>query len=233
MCQISINPIAYIETPFKEKFAIPRQPGIATAAKGNILFEKDYASAEFVRGLEQFSHIWLLFQFHQTAKPAHPPLVRPPRLGGNKKIGVFATRSTHRPNNIGMSVVKLDEVSIHGGVASLKVSGVDLLDQTPIIDIKPYIPYSDALVSAEAGYAHHAPKQQMEVVFSKNAQGQLLSHKGRYDDLELLICQVLAQDPRPAYRQNESTDRVYGVRLYALNVQWKVDDNICHVTNIS
>lgn len=233
MCQITIDPIAIIHTPFKEKFAIPRQPGLASEAKGHIVFRADYSSADFVRGLDQFSHIWLMFQFHQTAKPSHPPLVRPPRLGGNKKIGVFASRSTHRPNNLGMSVVKLDSVTLEDNAVSLLVSGVDLLDGTPIIDIKPYIPYSDAIPEAMAGYAQQAPRAHLHVQFEESAKSQLIEQKTKQPDLELLIRQVLAQDPRPAYHQQKTSDRVYGVSLYDLNIQWRVEDDQCIVTNIS
>lgn len=233
MCQITLTPIATIHTPFKEKFSTPRQPGLASAARGEVVFEAAYQSLEYIRGLDQFSHIWLLFQFHQSAKASHPPLVRPPRLGGNKKIGVFASRSTHRPNNIGMSVVKLEKINVQGQVASLLVSGVDLVDGTPIVDIKPYVPYSDALSNASAGYAQQSPESLLTVQYEQNAQQQLLSFEQKLTDLELLIRQVLAQDPRPAYRQKEQSERVYGVRLHHLNIQWVVRENTCWVIDIS
>ena len=154
--------IGTIDSPYKEKFAIPRQPGIVTAAQGQLRLTGTANNAELVRGLEQFSHIWLLFVFHGTQAQGWKPLVRPPRLGGNKKLGVLATRSTFRPNPIGMSVVKLDRIEQQNlahnkSQVTLHISGLDLLDGTPIIDIKPYVPYADIIEGAEGGYAQEQP----------------------------------------------------------------------------
>jgi tRNA-Thr(GGU) m(6)t(6)A37 methyltransferase TsaA len=161
-----IAPIGVISTPFKQKFGIPRQPGLAPAALGVIDITAPYDDINAFRGLEQFSHLWLLFHFHKHADKNWSPLIRPPRLGGNEKIGVFASRSTFRPNGLGQSVVKLNEVSKDKGKVTITVSGVDLLDQTPIIDIKPYIPYSDSIPKAQAGYASEAPNKNYPTVFS-------------------------------------------------------------------
>jgi len=239
---ISLNYIGKVSSPYKEKFAIPRQPGLVSAAKGNITLINDANSPELVRGLEAFSHIWVIFVFHGTQEQGWKPLVRPPRLGGNTKVGALATRSTFRPNPIGMSVVKLDSIETINNSRNgkntknviLNISGLDLLDGTPILDIKPYIPYSDALIEAQAGYAQEPPEQTVTVTFSDLAKlalqklsGQKIkpkSSKEMYPELELLIIQVLEQDPRPAYKQNKQNkqdDKIYGMLIYNLNIQWQ------------
>jgi len=217
----NFHTIGTINSPYKEKFAIPRQPGLVTAAKGQILLQAD-ANNELIRGIEQFSHLWVIFVFHATQAQGWKPLVRPPRLGGNEKMGVLATRSTFRPNPIGMSVVKLDSVNTTHKQTILNISGLDLLNDTPILDIKPYIPYSDAVLNAQAGFAQTQPTTKLTVSFSANAQAQLLSFDQQYAELELLITQVLAQDPRPAYKQNKLDDKIYGMALYNLNIQWQL-----------
>jgi tRNA-Thr(GGU) m(6)t(6)A37 methyltransferase TsaA len=215
------NSIAVIESPYKEKFAIPRQPNLVSAAKGKVVLLGEANNNELVRDIEQFSHVWLLFVFHGTKEQGWKPLVRPPRLGGNKKTGVLATRSTFRPNPIGMSVVKLDKVCVENKQTLLHISGLDLLDGTPIIDIKPYVPYSDALNDANGGFAQQQPDASLKVIFSVQAQADLSQYKQYDSELALLIEQVLAQDPRPAYKQGTGDDKVYGMCLYDLNIQWQ------------
>jgi tRNA-Thr(GGU) m(6)t(6)A37 methyltransferase TsaA len=228
--------IAVIESPYQEKFAIPRQPNLVSAAKGKVILVGEANNSELVRDLAQFSHIWLLFIFHGTQTQGWKPLVKPPRLGGNKKTGVLATRSTFRPNPIGMSVVKLDKVSIENKQTILYISGLDLLDGTPIVDIKPYLPYSDAITDANAGFAQTEPQTALSVSFTKQAQKDaerlvnMLDKK--YSDLTLLIEQVLKQDPRPAYKQGKEDDKVYGMRLYDLNIQWELT-NLVNIKVIS
>ncbi len=219
---ISLSPIGLVNSPYKEKFAIPRQPGLVSSAKGIVKLLGAVNNIDSVRELEQFSHIWLLFIFHGTQKQSWKPLVRPPRLGGNKKIGVLATRSTFRPNPIGMSVVKLDSIEIDNQDVILHISGMDLLDQTPIVDIKPYIPYSDSLPHANAGFAQAEPQINLTVAFSEQAQLALTKLKKDLPELSLLIKQVLAQDPRPAYKKNKNDDKIYGMNLYNLNIQWRM-----------
>lgn len=219
---INIKPIGIVNSPYKEKFAIPRQPGLVDAAKGTIALLNDVNTLDSVRGLEQFSHIWLLFVFHGTQAQGWKPLVKPPRLGGNKKLGVLATRSTFRPNPIGMSVVKLDSIETVEQNIILHISGMDLLDQTPIVDIKPYISYSDALPNACAGFAQHQPNSKLNITFSENSRQILTRLTQRLPELSLLIEQVLAQDPRPAYKQNKLDEKVYGMHLYNLNIQWRM-----------
>lgn len=219
--RFEFDSIAIIESPYKEKFAIPRQPNLVSAATGKVILTGKANNSELVRDIKQFSHLWLLFVFHGTQAQGWKPLVRPPRLGGNVKTGVLATRSTFRPNPIGMSVVKLDSVT-EGKQTILHISGLDLLDGTPIIDIKPYVPYSDAINDAKGGFAQQQPEANMSVVFSKQAQTDLSQHQQSFSELALLIEQVLAQDPRPAYKQNKADDKVYGMCLYHFNIQWKL-----------
>jgi tRNA-Thr(GGU) m(6)t(6)A37 methyltransferase TsaA len=220
---ISLTPIAIIESPYKEKFTIPRQPNLVSCAKGKVVFIGEANSEELVRGIEQFSHLWLLFIFHGTQAQGWKSLVRPPRLGGNKKLGVLATRSTFRPNPIGMSVVKLEQVvKLSGGKVALHISGLDLLDGTPIVDIKPYIPYSDSLPNASAGFAQIEPEAPLKVLFNKQANLDIKKIIIQYPQLTLLIEQVLAQDPRPAYKKDNVDDKLYGMALYDLNIQWRM-----------
>ena len=167
--QWTVEPIGYISTPYKEKFAIPRQPGLVSSAMGCITLTSQENQQQMIRGLDKFSHLWLLFIFHQTEQQGWKPLVRPPRLGGNEKVGVLATRSTFRPNAIGMSVVKLEQITRVENKVNIWVSGVDLLDHTPIVDIKPYIPYSDAVPDASASFAQSAPEDTLAVSFTDKA----------------------------------------------------------------
>jgi len=229
--QYPIDPIGFVQSPFKEKFAIPRQPRLASAALGIIRLCAPYNHPDTIRDIEQFSHLWIIFRFHQTAEQGWRPLVRPPRLGGNKKTGVFATRSTFRPNSIGMSAVKLERVIIENNQAALEVSGIDLLDGTPVLDIKPYIPYSDA-IDANGGFAESAPQVNMEIEFSEQAQ-LMIAKQSQYPALSQLIEQVLQQDPRPAYKRSTNQLQQYGVRLYDFNIKWQVSG--CHtlVTEIT
>ena len=217
----SLNTIGIIESPYKEKFAIPRQANLVTAAKGRVLLTGQQNNLDIIRDIEQFSHLWLLFIFHGTQAQGWKPLVRPPRLGGNKKTGVLATRSPFRPNPVGMSVVKLDKVSTNKQQIILYISGLDLLDGTPIFDIKPYIPYSDAITTAQSGYAQK-PMDTLSVTFSQKAKEALVIYERQYSELASFIEQVLAQDPRPAYKSHQCDNREYGMRLYDLNIRWQL-----------
>jgi tRNA-Thr(GGU) m(6)t(6)A37 methyltransferase TsaA len=235
--KIEFDIIGQVNSPYKEKFAIPRQPGLVDAAKATITLSGDANNAELVRDLEQFSHIWVLFIFHGTQEQGWKPLVRPPRLGGNKKVGVLATRSTFRPNPIGMSVVKLDKIAMIDKQVILHISAVDLLDKTPIVDIKPYVPYSDSIAEASAGFAQSQPSANLQVTFNQIAQTALLQFSKNIPDLALFIEQVLAQDPRPAYRQGKEDDKIYGMNLYNLNIQWQMDGlskvNVIEITSLT
>ena len=214
-----ISPIGVMRSCFKDKFGVPRQPGMVSAAKGVIELSSEYGRPEAVRGLEEFSHIWVLFWFHQAQREQWKPTVRPPRLGGNQRLGVFSTRSPFRPNPIGMSVVELERVELGQGKVRLHVKGLDLIDETPVIDIKPYLTYVDAVPTAQAGFAGEAPRH-LKIEFLPEAQEQCIRYQQFYPDLYELICQSLALDPRPAYSADE--DRVYGIRLYDFDVRWQV-----------
>lgn len=220
--------IGFIQSCYKEKFGIPRQPGLAPAAKGQLKLVAPFNHPDAVRGLEKSSHIWLQFVFHQCLRDHWKPTVRPPRLGGNERIGVFATRATFRPNPIGLSVVKLEEIKIDGQDVVLHLSGLDLVEGTPVLDIKPYIPYVDKLPEAENTLASDSPEI-LPVIWSEAAQQQLISYEGQFGSFKTLVDQVLQQDPRPAYRKSQSEEKVYGIRLGEANVRFTVRDKVVTV----
>ncbi|MDD1795266.1 tRNA (N6-threonylcarbamoyladenosine(37)-N6)-methyltransferase TrmO [Enterovibrio sp. ZSDZ42] len=226
----SLTPVGRIQSPFKEKFAVPRQPGLAPSATASILLCGEANQEDAIRGIEQFSHIWVLFLFDQNLEQGWTPTVRPPRLGGNERIGVFASRATFRPNGIGMSVVSVRGVRKVGNQVVVDIGSCDLVDGTPVIDIKPYIPYSDAIESAEGGYAGEAPKT-LDVIFSTNAAHQINRQKD-CEHKEQVIREVLAQDPRPAYKKGKVDTKEYAVHLFDLNVKFIVDEPLITVTAI-
>lgn len=212
--KFEITPIALAHSCYQEKFATPRQPGLVNAAKGKLQLLAPFNHPDTVDGLENCSHIWVQFVFHECIKQGWKNKVRPPRLGGNDKMGVFATRATHRPNALGLSVLKLESIEKTASEIFLHVSGLDVIDGTPIVDIKPYIPYSDIVEEATYEFAQVAPKQ-MAVNFHKDTIDQLNAQP----EFKLLIEQVLAQDPRPAFHQFDS-EREYGAKLNDHNVLW-------------
>ncbi|MEN4913305.1 tRNA (N6-threonylcarbamoyladenosine(37)-N6)-methyltransferase TrmO [Erwinia amylovora] len=222
MSEFSFSQIGVIHSPWKEKFAVPRQPRLVEDGGGELHLHAPYNHPEAVRGLEDFSHLWLLFVFHQTMAGGWRPTVRPPRLGGNTRMGVFATRSTFRPNPLGMSLVELKGIRCEKQQVVLQLGSLDLVDGTPVIDIKPYLPFAEALPEARSGFARQAPAADMPVSFSTEARLQLAQHQQRYPHLERFITQTLAQDPRPAYRQGAETGREYAASLLEFNVRWRV-----------
>lgn len=217
--KIQIEPVATLHSPFDEKFGIPRQSGLVEAAMGEVRFIPPYDNPAMLDALSGFSHLWLIFQFSGNAEAGWRPRVRPPRLGGNRQVGVWASRSPFRPNALGLSVVRLLEV-VTSPKPLLRVSGVDLLDGTPIVDIKPYLPYSDAIPDASAGYAAGAPQPRLDVDFLPEARRWLESHGT--PGLTGLVVDVLALDPRPAYRAAAEPDRIYGMRLAGHEIRWRV-----------
>jgi len=221
-----VKPIGIIHSCFKEKFAAPRQPGLVPAALAQIELHSPYNQADTVAGLEAFSHIWLSFIFHHTAQHGWKPKVRPPRLGGNKKMGVFATRSTFRPNPLGLSLVKLESIDTSNGV-TLHVSGADLIDQTPILDIKPYLPWVESIADAKSGFANEDQTLQLPIYYSAQAQIALALRP----QLQELIEQVLLHDPRPAYQQD--CERIYGCNIADINLRWQVGLDRIDVVEIS
>lgn len=238
--EFRLTPIGLVHTCFKEKFGIPRQPNLVKEAPGTLVFYPEFAREEAVRALEGFSHIWIIFLFHkafakkgQAGKaPSWSPMVRPPRLGGNKKVGVFASRSPFRPNPVGMSCVALDRVEINERGPVLHLSGVDLLDQTPVVDIKPYLPYSDALAHARDGFAGGPPRTGLDVTFSDRALAYLEEKEHTIPNLRAVVTGVLENDPRPAYANGEDTDRIYGFRLFDLEIKWQVSGDRLRVISV-
>ncbi|ANF82089.1 tRNA-Thr(GGU) m(6)t(6)A37 methyltransferase TsaA [Acinetobacter sp. NCu2D-2] len=222
MTELTLPIIGIMKSPYKEKFGIPRQPNLVNV-ESYIEMQPPYNDLLAFEGIEAFSHLWLVWQFHDNKhqeKTQFRPQVRPPRLGGNKRIGVFATRSMYRPAPIGLSVVKLNRVEKIGKSVRVYVTGSDLLDGTPIVDIKPYIQYSDAVVDAQSGYAQEEPERK-QVIWSEDAviQRDMLIKNGKLsaqiiDELE----QVLSLDPRPAYQDDE--DRVYGMKFADVDVKF-------------
>ncbi|AHG74841.1 UPF0066 protein [Mannheimia varigena USDA-ARS-USMARC-1296] len=224
---IQINPIGIMQSPYDEKFSVPRQPNLVAEGKGILRLVPPYNTPDAVRGLEQFSHIWLIFQFHHIPERDWHATVRPPRLGGNERIGVFASRATHRPNPLGLSKVRLEEVVVENGDVYLKLGSVDLVNGTPILDIKPYIAYADSEPEAISGFAQEKPEQKLSVVFSEEAQQavkfcQNFAKFGIEQPLTF-IREVIAQDPRPAYQQGKVSDRIYGMNLAGYNIRWKIE----------
>jgi len=224
----NMQAIGVVESCFKEKFAIPRQSGLMPSATASIRLLPPFDLPDTVRGLERFSHIWVVFLFHATSHSPWKPTVRPPKLGGNTRVGVFASRATHRPNSIGMSAVALAGIDVKSGV-TLHLRGADLLDGTPVLDIKPYLPYADAIPHASNGYADtgDAPAR---VEFLPEALASLAQLAGDYPSLHELIVEVLGEDPRPGYAQDAS--REYGMTLYDLNINWRSSGELATVIRI-
>jgi tRNA-Thr(GGU) m(6)t(6)A37 methyltransferase TsaA len=217
----TFHPIGTISSCYKEKFGIPRQPGLVTEARATLTLLPPYNQPDTVRGLEGFSHVWLIFVFHGTQAQGWKPTVRPPRLGGNARMGVFATRSTFRPNPVGLSVARLCAIQVQGSNITLELAGADLLDGTPVLDIKPYLPYADAINSANAGFAPEAPVAQQQVLFSALARLQCDQKQQQWQtDISRLIGQILQQDPRPSYQHGQLAGRVYAMHLYDFDVRW-------------
>ncbi len=233
MDEIRFIPIGIVHSPFKEKFGIPRQPGLVREIRGRIELLPPCNHADCVRGLEQFSHIWVLFLFHDTAAAGWRPTVRPPRLGGKTRVGVFASRSNFRPNPIGQSVVRLESIDTTSGNVILDISGHDLLDETPVLDIKPYLGYADCIPDSRDGYAQSAPSS-LRVVFTKAAEAQChqLEASG-HGDIAGMLQALLVQDPRPAFHGRRGLDKRYGMRLGDLDVKFEVRGDELIVTGVS
>lgn len=224
--QIQVKPIAHIHNDFTAKFGVPRQSGLTPQVRSVIIFEPEYRVPEAFRGLDGFSHIWLIWQFSKAVRKEWSPTVRPPRLGGNTRMGVFATRSPFRPNAIGLSCVKLEEVVLEGKDGpELYVSGADLMDGTPILDVKPYLPYADSIPGATGGFATPYAGYGLEVFFPEALLDRVAAEKR-----EGLIS-VLAQDPRPSYQHDPQ--RVYGMRFGMYEVRFTVQDRLLRVQDVT
>lgn len=216
--------IAHIKTDFKTKFGIPRQSGL-TDLEGLIIFEPEYRNDDALRGIEDFSHLWLIWNFSKAERDEWSPTVRPPRLGGNKRVGVFATRSPFRPNSIGLSSVKLlGKVKTTEGTA-LKVSGADLMDGTPIYDIKPYLPYTDSHPEAIGGFADEKLKDNLEVDFPPELLNKIPDNK------KSALLELLSEDPRPHYIND--SERIYGFEFADFEIKFKVENTTLTVLEVT
>ncbi|MBQ8909786.1 MAG: tRNA (N6-threonylcarbamoyladenosine(37)-N6)-methyltransferase TrmO [Oscillospiraceae bacterium] len=224
--QIPMNIIARMKSDFPTKFGIPRQSGLVDSLRSTIVFEPEYRNADALRGLEDFSHLWIIWQFSEAVRPAWSPTVRPPRLGGNTRMGVFATRSPFRPNEIGLSCVKLIGIEQTKDMGSvIHVAGADLMDGTPILDIKPYIPYSDCYPEATGGFTDHAGNFLLEVICPEHLLNTIPENK------RPALLGVLSHDPRPSYQKD--SERVYGLEFANFNIRFQVQNKVLTVTEIT
>jgi tRNA-Thr(GGU) m(6)t(6)A37 methyltransferase TsaA len=221
----SITPIGVIHSPFEEKFGIPRQPDLAPSGTATLTLLPPFDRAEAVAGLSGFSHVWLIFGFHAISRQGWHPTVRPPRLGGNRRMGVFATRATHRPNGLGLSAVRLLDIDTRSGVV-LTLGGADVLNGTPVYDIKPYLPFVDSVPHARTGFVDAPPAATLAVAWADTVQAL----PARQPQLAQLITEVLAQDPRPAFHDDP---REYGMRLAGHNIRWRVVAGVAQVLEVA
>lgn len=225
MNEFTVKPIAYIRTDFKEKFGIPRQSGRAPSLTAEIVFLPEYRHPDALRGIEDFSHLWLIFDFSKAHREDFSPTVRPPRLGGNTRVGVFASRSPFRPNPIGLSCVKLLRIENRKDEGLvLIVSGADLLDGTPLLDIKPYIPFADCIANATGGYATQHERDKLQVNFPKSLLIQIAEDKRQG------LTECLADDPRPSYQDDPT--RVYGMHFDKYEIKFTVHSGILTVREV-
>lgn len=236
MEKYKFNAIGILRSCYKEKFGIPRQPGLV-ASPAKIEIDACYSEEEAFRELESFSHIWVVFVFHDVMNKSVSnsnwhPTIRPPRLGGNKRIGVFASRSMFRPNPIGLSAVELHNIERKNNKIILNITGGDFLDATPVLDIKPYVPYSDSIKDAKAGYANAAPERRMDVDISNAAYKDIESYSHQYPKLEKLIIEILGLDPRPAYQREKNIKSDFSMKLYEFDLKWKVEGNVAVVISL-
>ena len=221
---MEIQPIAFFHSPMKSKFGIPRQSGLVSELSGRIVFEPEYRKMEAVRGLEDFDYLWLIWEFSGNSEARKSLTVRPPRLGGNRRMGVFATRSPFRPNNLGLSCVSIDRIEEDPTLGPvIYVKGADLMDGTPIYDIKPYVTYADSHPEARSGFVDQEEWQELDVVIPEDVQGLLPT-----EELEALR-KVLALDPRPRYQ--DDPERIYGMPFGAYDIRFKVEGRLLTVVS--
>lgn len=227
---MNIEPIAYFESPFHSKFGVPRQSSLAEDVEGRIVFMEKFRDPNCVRGLEEFGYIWIIWNFNLSGN--WKPTVRPPRLGGNKAVGVFASRSPFRPNALGLSSVRLERIeytSDKGPV--LHVKGGDLVDGTPIFDIKPYIPYADSHIEANAGFVDSSEWEKLQVIIPREVKQEILRYRDNDENILKSIEEVLSLDPRPQYQ--DDPQRIYGMSYGGLDIRFKVCDGILNVVSTS
>lgn len=223
---LTLTPIAITRSCFRDKFGVPRQPGLTRHAWADLVIQSPFDREDAFRGLDSCSHIWLTFQFHEAVRAEWRPVVRPPRLGGNRKMGVFASRSPFRPNSLGLSVVSNQGLRHDNGQLVLRIRDHDLIDGTPILDIKPYLPFADSVPDARIGWADSPPTERLPVTFSPEAEQQLdRLDPTRYPDFRELIEDVVSYDPRPSFRRGREEERIYGAHLYDFNVRFRFVSN--------
>lgn len=227
---ILIEPIGVMSSPFREKFGTPRQSGLVEAAVGELRMLPPFDDPAMFEGLVGFSHVWLTFRFDRCVAQGWRPRVRPPRLGGNTEVGVWASRSPFRPNHLGLSVVRLIAV-VNEPFVGLRVAGLDLVDGTPVVDIKPYLPYADCVADARGGFAAARPGPELAVDFAPAVERRLAAIRDS-GGLRRLITRVIALDPRPAYRRGSEPQRHYGMQLADYEVCWRVIDDRAEVTDL-
>ena len=226
----TIDEIGVVHSCYKDKFAIPRQARLVTAATASIELFPPYNEIEAVRGLEDFSHLWINFIFHRHVNKGWSPTVSPPRLDGKQKFGVFATRASFRPNPIGLSLVEIDSIEQKGSQLFIHIKGADLLDQTPVIDIKPYVPYSDSIADAKGGFTDQIKEQLFAVIFSPEADKECEQASQKYPHIRQFIQQLLAIDHRPYYFKN--IEKTYSSRVYDYDLSWRIQGQQVEVISL-
>lgn len=222
---MQIEPIGIVKTDFKEKFGIPRQSGRIEEIEGKIVLFEPYCSYNYIKGIEQYSHLWIIWGFSENVDKKKHATVRPPRLGGNTRIGVFASRSPFRPNNLALSCVKLIKTTEESGKWELTIGGADMLDGSPVFDIKPYIPYTDSVPDASGGFAEDNKNHSLKVVINADLAKRLPESKRQ------ALLKILSDDPRPAYQNDES--RIYGFEYAGFEIKFSVKKNVLEVIDIT
>jgi len=228
--QYTFDTIGIVHSCYKDKFAIPRQARLVTASTAAIELLAPYNEIEVTRGLEDFSHLWLSFIFHRHVHKGWNTTVKPPRLDGKQRFGVFATRASFRPNPIGLSLVELDSIEQQGGKLLIHIKGADLLDQTPILDIKPYIPYSDSIPEARGGFTDLVDEQFFDVSFSQQAYEDCQQASKKYPQIELFIRQLLSLDHRAYFYKK--IEKIYSTRVYDYDLKWSIDQHKVEVISL-
>lgn len=228
--QFTFETIGLVHSCYKDKFAIPRQARLVTASTASIELIPPYNDIEITRGLEDFSHLWLSFIFHRHLDKGWNTTVKPPRLDGKQRFGVLATRASFRPNPIGLSVVELDSIEQQGGKLLLHIKGADLLDQTPIIDIKPYVPYSDSILDARGGFTDQIKEQKFKVSLSPQAENDCVQASLKYPQIREFIAQLLSLDHRAYFYKK--IDKTYSTRVYDYDLKWSIDEDEVKVISL-
>ena len=228
--QFTFETIGMVHSCYKDKFAIPRQARLVRAATASIELLAPYNDIEITRGLEDFSHLWLSFIFHRHVGKGWNTTVKPPRLDGKQRFGVFATRASFRPNPIGLSLVEMDSIEQQGGKLFIHVKGADLLDQTPIIDIKPYIPYTDSIPDAKGGFTDNIKEQQLHIIFSSEADNDCEIAHLKYPQIRAFIEQLLGLDHRAYYYKK--IDKIYSTKVYDYDLKWTINNSDVNVISL-